>query len=96
MHGISSHPHFCQYEQLQYHQKSKAKMIAFRQSCSDVIKSVACMLNKEYEQQLAQDKEVLTSLFERVCLCAKQGLSFKGYTDDYTVMELDIKGNFMS
>ena len=54
------------------------------------------MLNKEYEQQLAQDKEVLTSLFERVCLCAKQGLSFKGYTDDYTVMELDIKGNFMS
>ena len=37
-------------------------MVAFRQSCLDVTKSIACMLNKEPEQQVAQNNAVLKSL----------------------------------
>ena len=70
---------FRKHEELQYHQESMVKMVAFRQSCLDVTKSIACMLNKEREQQLAQNKAVLKSLFECVCFCAKQGLSFRGH-----------------
>ena len=36
-----------------------AKMVVFRQSCSDVAGSIAYMLNKEHEQQLVQNKGVL-------------------------------------
>ena len=63
IHGLSSHLHSASMKNSNNHQESMAKMVAFRQSCLDVTKSIACMLNKEREQQLAQNKAVLKSLF---------------------------------
>ena len=63
------------------------RMVAIRDSCSSPTRNVACMLNKRHEE--------IKSLFECVCFCGKQGLSFRGHRDDYTATDCDNKGNFM-
>lgn len=44
---------FASHEETQYHQDAMTRMVAFRDSCSAPTQSVACMLNKEYEEQVA-------------------------------------------
>ncbi len=86
---------FLSHEEHQYHQDSLTRMVAFRDSCSAPTQNIACMLSKEHEDQVARNSLVMKSLFECVCFCGKQGLSFRGHRDDYTAAEGDNKGNFI-
>ena len=70
------------------------RMVAFRDSCSTPSRNIACILNKELQERVSRNTTVVKSLFECVCFCAKQGLSFRGHRDDYTATEYDNKGNF--
>ena len=87
---------FLSHEKHEYHQDSLAKMVAFRDmACAGPAQNVACMLNKEREEQVARNTIVVKSLLKCVCFCAKQGLSFRGHRDDSTATELDNKGTFI-
>ena len=86
---------FLSHEEHKYHQDSMTKMVSFRDSCSVPTHNVACMLNKEREEQIARNTMVVKSLLKCVCFCGKQGLSFRGHRDDYTATEFDNKGNFI-
>ena len=72
---------FAAHEAHQYHQDAMTRMVAFRGACSTPTQGVACMLNKEHEEQVAQNTRVLKTLFECV---GKQGLPFRGHRDDYS------------
>lgn len=67
-------------------------MVAFRDSCSDPTRNVACLLNKT---QVARNADVVKSLLKCVCFCAKQGLAFRGHRDDSTTPESTNRGNFI-
>ena len=86
---------FTSHETHQYHQDAMAKMVSFRNYCSAPTQSVACMLIKEREEQIAWNTVVLKSLLECVCFCGKQGLPFRSHRDDYSASEDDNKGNFI-
>ena len=86
---------FRSHEELQYHQDSMTRMVAFKDSCSDPTRNVACLLNKAHEDQVARNVKVMKSLPKCVCFCGKQGLPFRGHRDDYTSSESDNKGNFI-
>lgn len=86
---------FLSHEQHQYHQDSMTRMVAFRDSCSVPTGNVACMLDKEREEQISRNSIVLKSLLKCVCFCARQGLSFRGHRDDFTASEYGNKGNFV-
>ena len=87
---------FLSHEQHQYHQDSMTRMVAFRDSCSAPTGNVACMLDKEREEQILRNSLVIKSLLKCVCFCAKQGISFRGHRDDSTASaEYCNKGNFI-
>ena len=75
---------FHSHEHTEYHQNSMARMVAFQRFMHCPTQNVACMLNKEHEAQVSQNIMVLKSLFDCVCFCAKQGISFRGHRDDNT------------
>jgi hypothetical protein len=63
---------FRSHEELQYHQDSMTRMVAFKDSCSDPTQNVACLLNKAHEDQVARNVKVMKSLLKCVCFCGKQ------------------------
>ena len=86
---------FAKHEKCNYHQDSMTKMVAFEDSCSSTTQSVACMLNKTREEQIARNTTVMKSLFDCICFVGKRGLPYRGHRDDHTATEDDDKGNFI-
>ena len=83
------------HEQLEYHQDSMARMLAFKESCSNPVHNVGAMLNKAHEEQVSRNAQVIKSLLKCVSFCGKLGLAFRGHRDDSTALHANNMGNFM-
>ena len=86
---------FQKHEQSQYYQDSMARMLAFEETATIPSKNISSILDRNQQERILHNKEVLKTLFKCVLFCGKQGLALRDHRDDNTVDDPTNKGNFL-
>ena len=68
--------------QNQYHLDAMARLSAFKETLKKPEETIDRKLDKEKAMLAARNRNVLTSLFQIVMLCGRQGIAFRGHVDD--------------
>ena len=86
---------FERHEKHEYHHTAVLKMQEFIKACETPSRNIANRLNKEREEQIYRNTEVMKSLFECILFCGTQGISLRGHRDDSNASPEYNRGNFI-
>ena len=69
---------------------------AFLEQCRNPALRIDNVLDMQSQELMKSNRLALKSIVECIIFCGKQGISFRGYRDDYTADSSTNKGNFLA
>ena len=84
---------FAEHNNVEYHQLAAEKAENFISTMSDPSKAIDSKLNKDREQQIKTNRQILSSIVSTVLFCGRQGLALRGKRDDGVLQE-ENRSNF--